>query len=163
MGKIGGRTSQFRGRPAWFAFRHLRMLFRQSRRSETFVRSCFHICSNSCVFCFVFCFGSMAPRHTLRLRHLLASLKEVCQALEDSHPDIVEAVHSLEAAVNVGFPAGSRSRGKPPASVDKRICRLHNQIKLVNNNNNKKGNTFPPSFNFIKSSACHSLRVYTTL
>jgi len=82
-------------------------------------------------FVFVFCFGSMAPRVTLRLRHLLASLKDVCQSLVDSHPDIVEAVDNLEAAVDVGFPVGSRARGKPAVPVEKRIRSLQNKIRFL--------------------------------
>ena len=117
------------GRPARLCIPTSSHSFQTIAQEGNFARSCFRICSYSCGFCLVFCFGSMAPRHTLRLRHLLASLKEVCQALVDSHPDIVAAVHSLEAAVNVGFPVGSR--GKPVASVDKRFRRLHNQIHLL--------------------------------
>ena len=71
----------------------------------------------------------MAPRFGPRLRHLLGLLRDSCQALVGSHPDILEALHNLEEAVNVGFPLDARAFGRPPAKVTTRIRRLQNQVQ----------------------------------
>ena len=59
----------------------------------------------------------MAPGVGPRLRHLLAQLRDSCQAHVESNPDILEALHNLEEAVNVGFPLLARCRGRPPLKV----------------------------------------------
>ena len=71
----------------------------------------------------------MAPRYGPRLWHLLALLRDSCQALVESHPDVLEALHNLEEAVNVGFPLDARAFGRPPVKVTTRIRRLQNQVQ----------------------------------
>jgi hypothetical protein len=41
----------------------------------------------------------MAPRYGAGLRHVLALLGDICQALVETAPDILEALHNLEEAV----------------------------------------------------------------
>ena len=46
----------------------------------------------------------MAPRYGARLRHVLALLGDICQALVETAPDILEALRNLEEAVKEAFP-----------------------------------------------------------
>ena len=66
----------------------------------------------------------MAPRYGAGLRHVLALLGDIWQALVETAPDILEALHNLEEAVKEAFPLDCTGSGRVPLKNSMILRRL---------------------------------------